>query len=203
MIGQRPPSASASTCAPISRSGSRMRRIGRLRSEASPSNTARDRMAADDAHHQPRAGSGVAEIERCRAARAASRGPARRRSSVLDQVVRSSRPAPAGLAGSQNVLALEQALDPRDARASAARTGTRDARSTCRRAAGRVRCSGPLRAARSARRECERRAGSCELAWDFGGAPIEPRAAGAAPNTLAGRCRPRRVKRIDMRADAD
>ena len=39
-IGQRPPSASDRTCAPISRSGSRMRRIGRLRSEASPSKVA-------------------------------------------------------------------------------------------------------------------------------------------------------------------
>ena len=39
-IGQRPPSASESTWAPMSRSGSRMRRIGRLRSEASPSKVA-------------------------------------------------------------------------------------------------------------------------------------------------------------------
>ena len=39
-IGQRPPSASESTWAPISLSGSRMRRIGRLRSEASPSKVA-------------------------------------------------------------------------------------------------------------------------------------------------------------------
>ena len=39
-IGQRPPSASDRTSAPISLSGSRMRRIGRLRSEASPSKVA-------------------------------------------------------------------------------------------------------------------------------------------------------------------
>ena len=39
-IGQRPPSASDRTCAPMSLSGSRMRRIGRLRSEASPSKVA-------------------------------------------------------------------------------------------------------------------------------------------------------------------
>ena len=40
LIGQRPPSACAFTCAPISARGSRMRRIGRLRSEASPSKVA-------------------------------------------------------------------------------------------------------------------------------------------------------------------
>ena len=40
VMGQRPPSACESTCAPISASGSRMRRMGRLRSEASPSNVA-------------------------------------------------------------------------------------------------------------------------------------------------------------------
>ena len=38
--GQRPPSASERTSAPISLSGSRMRRIGRLRKEASPSKVA-------------------------------------------------------------------------------------------------------------------------------------------------------------------
>ena len=41
MIGQRPPSACSITWTPISASGSRMRRIGRLRSEASPSKHAR------------------------------------------------------------------------------------------------------------------------------------------------------------------
>ena len=46
-----------------------MRRIGRLRSEASPSKVAVTRMAADDAHHQPRAGAGIAEIERRRPGR--------------------------------------------------------------------------------------------------------------------------------------
>jgi hypothetical protein len=40
-IGQRPPSACSTTSTPISASGSRMRRIGRLRSEASPSKRAR------------------------------------------------------------------------------------------------------------------------------------------------------------------
>ncbi len=40
VIGQRPPSACESTCAPIFSSGSRMRRMGRLRSDASPSNVA-------------------------------------------------------------------------------------------------------------------------------------------------------------------
>ena len=93
-----------------------MRRIGRLRSDASPSKVARDRMAADDAHHQARAGAGVAEIERVarREQRAEARAPAR-----------SSGPAPrrsivgaerlAGLAGAQHVVALEQALDARQA----------------------------------------------------------------------------------------
>ena len=41
-----------------------MRRIGRLRSEASPSKRRGDGVAADDAHHQPHAGAGIAEIER-------------------------------------------------------------------------------------------------------------------------------------------
>ncbi len=40
VMGQRPPSASDSTRTPMSVSGSRMRRMGRLRREASPSNVA-------------------------------------------------------------------------------------------------------------------------------------------------------------------
>ena len=40
-----------------------MRRIGRLRSEASPSKGTGMPLPAGNAHHQPRAGAGIAEIE--------------------------------------------------------------------------------------------------------------------------------------------
>ena len=51
-------------------------------------------MAADDAHHQPRAGAGVAEIERFARARAARRGRARGSASGPAPGARSPRPAP-------------------------------------------------------------------------------------------------------------
>src|SRR6516165_2072508 len=70
-------------------------------------------MTADDAHHEPRAGAGVAEVERPagrreRAKAWAPNPPAARRE-PLDRGAES----PAGLACPQNVDALEQAFDPR------------------------------------------------------------------------------------------
>ena len=50
--------------APIFSSGSRMRRIGRVRRLASPSKVDLDRAAGHRAHRQPAAGAGIAEIER-------------------------------------------------------------------------------------------------------------------------------------------
>ena len=54
-----------------------MRRIGRLRSDASPSKSRDDRMAADDAHHQDASRCRHCRNRACRAARATSRGPRR------------------------------------------------------------------------------------------------------------------------------
>ena len=92
-IGQRPPSASARTCAPISLSGSRMRRIGRLRSEASPSKVAVIR------GRRRRPSSAARRCRRCRnrASRAAAEARrARGRESAIGraQTARSPRRAP-------------------------------------------------------------------------------------------------------------
>ena len=71
-----------------------------------------DSVAADDAHHQPRAGAGVAEIEgvarRQDRAEPGAANPPRPGPGALDD--RAERPA--SLAGVQHVLALEQPLDP-------------------------------------------------------------------------------------------
>ena len=179
-----------------------MRRIGRLRSEASPSNTPSIVMAADDAHHQPGARSRVAEIERvARREQRAEAGPGDAPASFAMPFDRRAE-RPAGLAGAQHVLALEQALDLGDARGSAARTGRRDARSTCRRAAATRPRKGPFRCALSEARSVER-ARSCELLGIFAAPAIGRARAAAAPNTLDERCRSGARSRIDMRGDAD
>ena len=68
--GQRdpPPSASLTTLTPIRTSGSRIRRIGRLRKRRVAVERRGDRMAAGNAHHQARARARIAEIERRRTA---------------------------------------------------------------------------------------------------------------------------------------
>ena len=63
------PRRRSSARAPIRSSGSRMRRIGRLRSEASPSKVAVIGQPGDRPDHQAAAGAGIAEIERRGAAR--------------------------------------------------------------------------------------------------------------------------------------
>ena len=81
-------------------------------SDASPSKVARDRVAAGDSHHQPRARPGVAEIEPLRgldeaADAGAADPPAPRRVARHGGAER-----PAGRGGAQHVVAFEQALDP-------------------------------------------------------------------------------------------
>ena len=89
-----------------------MRRIGRLRKRSVAVETRRDRVAAGDAHHQPRARPGVAEIEPLRgldeaADAGAADPPAPRRVARHGGAER-----PAGGGGAQHVVAFEKALDP-------------------------------------------------------------------------------------------
>ena len=88
---------SRSVRAPIRSSGSRMRRIGRLRRLASPSKVAVIGQPATAPIDQAAAGAGIAEIERRRAARQSRRrrrrGRARRRSPVRSTVAPSARMA--------------------------------------------------------------------------------------------------------------
>ena len=111
-IGQRPPSACSSTSAPIRTSGSRMRRIGRLRSEASPSKRAVMRMAADHPHHQ-------AEPVPALPKSSVSRGSSKRAEAhAMDAPAPFADPLHlgaergAGAAGVQDILAFEQARTP-------------------------------------------------------------------------------------------
>ena len=73
----------------------------------------RDSVAADDAHHQPRAGAGVAEIERFarREQRAEPGAPNLHRPGAEPLDRRAERLA--SLAGPQHVVALEQPFDLR------------------------------------------------------------------------------------------
>ena len=96
-----------------------------------------DSVAADDAHHQPAAGAGVAEIERFargqeRAEAGSANSPCARRETLDDGAERL-----ASLAGPEHVVALEQPLDFGLAAGQEAQAETRDARSICRPAAGR------------------------------------------------------------------
>ena len=63
-IGQRPPSASDRTCAPMSLQRIEDAPHRPLAQRGVAVEGRGDSVAADDAHHQPRAGAGVAEIER-------------------------------------------------------------------------------------------------------------------------------------------
>ena len=111
-IGQRPPSASDRTCAPISRERIEDAPHRPLAERGVAVEGRGDSVAADDAHHQPRAGAGVAEIEGfARRQDRAEPGPRIRHwpgPSALDD--RAERPA--SLAGPQHVVAFEQPLDP-------------------------------------------------------------------------------------------
>ena len=110
-----------------------MRRIGRLRSEASPSNTAVIGQPATAPMHQPAAGAGIAEIERAgrlgEAGDADAVGRARRRRRVRSTWAPSARMR---LRGVEHVLAFEQAGDPGLADRERAENQRADARSTCR-----------------------------------------------------------------------
>ena len=90
-----------------------MRRIGLLRSDASPSKVARDRMAADDAHHQPRAGAGIAEIENRPGLGKAADSHAAHAPASLGMTLDRGAELAASLGGAQHVVAFEEALDPR------------------------------------------------------------------------------------------
>src|SRR5271166_2756495 len=70
-------------------------------------------MAADDAHHQPRAGAGVAEVERlARRQDRAEAGPANP-PSAWPEPLDCGAERLAGLSGPEHVVALEQPLDLR------------------------------------------------------------------------------------------
>ncbi len=110
-MGQRPPSASAITWAPIclQRIEDAPHRALAKRGVAVEGRL--DRVAADDAHHQPRAGARVAEIEdrpglEKRAEARPMDAPAA--GSTADDL---GAELAAGLAGAQHVLALQQAVD--------------------------------------------------------------------------------------------
>ena len=72
-----------------------------------------DSVAADHAHHQPRAGAGVAEVER--SARRENRADAQAADAPapLADPLDAGAERAAGLAGAQHVVAFEQALDRR------------------------------------------------------------------------------------------
>ena len=88
--GNRPPSPRDTTSAPMFAADPAPGRIGRSRSEASPSNVAVIGRAGDRAHHQPAAGAGIAEIEHVRPARQSRR---RRRPCTRQSPRRPARPA--------------------------------------------------------------------------------------------------------------
>ena len=89
-----------------------MRRIGRFRSEASPSKRAVIAWPPDDAHHQAHAGAGIAEVEGFARREQASRSRSPGRASAPPPRRSTSAPsAAAGGGGAQNVVAFEQALD--------------------------------------------------------------------------------------------
>ena len=93
-IGQRPPSASDRTCAPISRERIEDAAHRPLAQRGVAVEGRGDAMAADDAHHQPRAGAGVAEIERLARGAGRRRGPARGCASARRRAARRPRRAP-------------------------------------------------------------------------------------------------------------
>ena len=88
-----------------------MRRIGRLRSDASPSNVSDDSMAADDAHHQARARAGVAEIEVVGRREERAEPGARDLPAAFAEALDMGAQGLAGLAGAQHVVAFQQPFD--------------------------------------------------------------------------------------------
>ena len=113
VTGQRPPSASARTSAPISTSGSRMRRIGRLRRLASPSKVA---VIAWPPTTPIISLVPVPALPKSSVARGASRLPMpapatrQRPRPIRSTLAPSARQA---MLGAQHVLAFEQPLDRR------------------------------------------------------------------------------------------
>ena len=111
MIGQRPPSASLTTCAPISSNGSSTRRIGRLRSDASPSKVASipwppttPIISREPVPALPKSSGGARRENRADAEAVDAPAPF---SDPLDAGAERA----AGFAGAQHVVAFEQAVD--------------------------------------------------------------------------------------------
>ena len=101
-------------------SGSRMRRIGRFRSEASPSKVAVTGCEPTTPHHQPRAGPGIAEIEGRRGlGQSADAGPGDA-PAALAEAMGAAAERPHGRGGADHVLAFQQVLDLRLAQRQAA-----------------------------------------------------------------------------------
>ena len=82
--------------------------------------TRRDAVPADDAHHQARAGAGIAEIQRFARLQQRAEARAQNAPATLAEPFDLRAKRRAGAAGMQHVLAFEQPLDPRFADAQQA-----------------------------------------------------------------------------------
>ena len=142
----RAASVRPSTVAPIRRSGSATRRIGRRVSEASPNSSRLERPPREQAHQQADGRPRVAAVERARPPRRARRSRRRERAPRRRRA-RCRRPARAAPPPSTGCRRPVRARAPRRPRPRARRTAAPGARSTCRRAPGRsragVRIAGP------------------------------------------------------------
>ena len=155
-----------------------------------------DGVAADDAHHQPGAGAGIAEIERfARRRQRAEPGPRTRHRPGAEPLDLGAERL-ARLAGAQHVVAFEQAVDFRVAAGQQAEEkGAMRDRFVARRADAPFQRSRALALSGDAAEGCDGRADTKDLPCR----ELRPREAAAARarSTAARRLSTRRTKRID------